>query len=67
MATTAHLDFILAAYAAAVIVIGGLIAWVMLDYRAQRHTLAQLEMQGFVRRSAAARAGQAMEQAKEQA
>ena len=67
MATTAHLDFILAAYAAAVVVIGGLIAWVMLDYRAQRHTLAQLEMQGFVRRSAAARAGQAMEQAKEQA
>ena len=67
MATTAHLDFILAAYAAAVIVIGGLIAWVTLDYRAQQRTLAQLETQGFVRRSAAARAGQEMEQAKEQA
>ncbi len=36
METTAHIDFIAAAYAAAVIVVGALIAWVMLDYRAQR-------------------------------
>ena len=35
METTAHIDFIAAAYAAAVIVVGALIVWVMLDYRAQ--------------------------------
>ena len=37
--------FIVAAYAAAFGVVGGLIAWVMLDYRAQLRKLAELEKQ----------------------
>jgi heme exporter protein D len=49
METTAHINFIAAAYAAAVIVIGALVAWVSLDYRAQHRTLADLELQGFTR------------------
>jgi heme exporter protein CcmD len=55
MQATAHIDFILAAYAAGIIVIGALIAWVTLDYRSQRLTLAELERQGVSRRSATAR------------
>jgi heme exporter protein D len=51
MGATAHIDFIAAAYAAAVIIIGALIAWVTLDFRAQRATLAELEAQGVTRRS----------------
>jgi heme exporter protein D len=54
--TTAHIDFIAASYAAAVIVIGALIAWVTLDYRAQRSTLSGLEQQGVTRRSDTTRA-----------
>ncbi|HUI15358.1 MAG TPA: heme exporter protein CcmD [Xanthobacteraceae bacterium] len=54
METTAHIDFIAAAYAAAVIVVGALIAWVTLDYRAQGRKIAELELQGFTRRSDAA-------------
>jgi heme exporter protein D len=65
METTAHIDFIAAAYAAAVIVVGALVAWVTIDYRAQRRTLAELEMQGFGRRSAPSPAERAIEQAKE--
>jgi heme exporter protein D len=53
MGATAHIDFIAAAYVAAVIIIGALIAWVTLDFRAQQKTLAKLEMQGVTRRSAA--------------
>jgi heme exporter protein D len=53
METTAHIDFIAAAYAAAAIVVGALIAWLILDYRAQVRRIAELEMQGFSRRSAA--------------
>jgi heme exporter protein D len=49
--STAHIDFIAASYAAAVIVIGALITWVTLDYRAQRQILADLEAQGMTRRS----------------
>jgi heme exporter protein D len=71
MEPTAHIDFIAASYAAAVLVIGALVAWVSLDYRAQRRTLADLELQGFTRGSGAARSGQtarpANETAKEQA
>jgi heme exporter protein D len=63
MDITPHLDFIAAAYAAAVIVVGALVAWVVLDYRAQRRALADLEMQGFNRRSAPSRSGRAMEEA----
>jgi len=65
MQATAHIDFILAAYAAGIIVIGALIAWVTLAYRAQRRTLAELEMQGLSRRSATARAEPVKRAAKE--
>ena len=75
METTAHIDFIAAAYAAAVIVVGALVAWVTLDYRAQTRKIAELEMAGFTRRSdagfgsagAATRRRAAREQAEEEA
>ena len=66
METTAHIDFIAAAYAAAAIVVGALIAWVILDYRAQVRKIAELELQGFTRRSAA-ESGRSMQQAEEAA
>jgi heme exporter protein D len=66
MGATAHIDFIAAAYSAAVIVVGALVAWVTLDYRAQRRTLADLEMRGITRRSEL-HSGAAMQQAKEKA
>jgi heme exporter protein D len=62
-----HMGFIVASYAAAVAVVGGLIAWVTVDYRAQRRRLADLEMRGVTRRSAPARSQPAIEQAKEKA
>jgi heme exporter protein D len=43
--------FILLAYAAAVIVIGALIAWVTLEYRSLKRTLADFEQRGVTRRS----------------
>ena len=52
MQATAHIEFIVAAYAAGVVVIAALIAWVMLDYRLQRRILAELETKGIARRSA---------------
>jgi heme exporter protein D len=67
MGATAHVDFIAAAYASAVIIIGVLIAWVVLDYRAQQRTLAELEKQGISRRSGAARSDRPVAQAKEDA
>jgi heme exporter protein D len=51
MGATAHINFIAASYAAAVIIVGALIAWVTLDYRAQQRTLAELERRGITRRS----------------
>jgi heme exporter protein D len=62
-----HLPFIVAAYAAAFAVVATLIAWVTLDYRAQRRTLANLESRGITRRSAAMRSEPTMQQAKEEA
>ena len=62
-----HMGFIVASYAAAVAVVGVLIAWVTLDYRAQRSWLADLEMRGVTRRSAPARSERSIEQAKEEA
>ena len=54
-----HAAFIMAAYVAAVIVIGGLITWVMVDYRAQQRLLGELDAQGVAkgvtRRSGAAK------------
>ena len=61
MAATGHMDFILAAYASAAVAVGGLIAWVLLDYRAQLRTLADFEKRGITRRAPAG------EQAKEKA
>jgi heme exporter protein D len=49
----AYAAFILAAYAAAVLVVGALIAWVVLDFRAQKRVLGELEAHGVTRRSAA--------------
>jgi heme exporter protein D len=43
--------FIASSYAAAVLVIGGLIAWVLLDHRAQQRRLGGLEARGVSRRS----------------
>ncbi len=56
MAAINHLGFIVAAYAAAIVVVGALVGWVVLDYRAQRRTLADLERRGFSRRSGSASA-----------
>ncbi len=52
MQAPAHIGFITAAYAAGVVVIVALIAWVVLDYRLQRRILAELESKGISRRSA---------------
>ncbi len=46
-----HATFIVAAYAAAVIVLAVTLAWVWLDYRAQQRVLRDLERQGVTRRS----------------
>jgi heme exporter protein D len=51
MAAINHLGFIVAAYAAAIVVVGALVAWVMLDYRALRRTLADFDRRGISRRS----------------
>ena len=70
METTAHIDFIAASYAAAVIAVGVLIAWVALDYRSQTRKIAELELQGMTRRSdtgSACRGPQTKEAAKVQA
>jgi heme exporter protein D len=69
MASINHIGFIVAAYAAAIVVVGALIAWVLLDYRAQRRALADLEARGFSRRSgtASAPSKRAIEEAKEDA
>jgi heme exporter protein D len=62
-----HMGFIVASYAAAIAVVGVLVAWVTLDYRTQRSRLADLEMRGVTRRSAPARSERSIEQAKEEA
>jgi heme exporter protein D len=46
-----HADFIVAAYAVTVFVVALLIAWVVLDYSAQRRVLGDLEERGVTRRS----------------
>ena len=46
-----HAVFIVAAYAAGVLVVAALIAWIVADHRTQRRILAELEAQGVVRRS----------------
>jgi heme exporter protein D len=61
-----HFAFIVAAYAAAGAVVGGLIAWVLLDYRAQLRLLSDLERSGVTRSQTTAHA-EALRQAKERA
>jgi heme exporter protein D len=67
MEATDHLGFIVAAYAAAAVVVFAVIAWVTIDYLAQRRALADLERRGFSRRSEPMRSGPAMEQAQQDA
>lgn len=50
-----HAGFIVAAYAVALAIVAGLIAWIVIDHRAQRRILEDLERAGVTRRSAAAR------------
>ena len=47
-----HSGYILAAYLAAALVVGGLVVWVVVDYRTQQRKLQQLEADGVRRRSA---------------
>ena len=46
-----HAAFIVASYAMAALVVLGLVAWVLADYRAQQRVLADLEARGVTRRS----------------
>ncbi len=50
----AHAGFVLAAYAATAVVFVGLTVTIVLDYRRQRRTLAELETPGMPRRRRAA-------------
>jgi heme exporter protein D len=47
-----HAVFIVASYAAAIAVVAGLIVWVVIDFRAQKRVLGDLEAHGVTRRSA---------------
>jgi hypothetical protein len=62
MGATAHINFIAASYAAAVIIIGALIAWIALDYRVTRRSASSRTDRTIEQVKAAADA-----QAKEQA
>lgn len=46
-----HDLYVAAAYAATVIVLGGLVGWILLDRRARQKELAELEAAGIRRRS----------------
>jgi heme exporter protein D len=50
-----HAGFIVAAYAVALAIVAGLIAWIVIDHRAQMRILEDLERAGVTRRSAAVR------------
>jgi heme exporter protein D len=54
-----HAVFIWLCYAAAAIVIGGLVAWLIIDGRRQAKALAEFEARGIRRRSADADAASA--------
>jgi heme exporter protein D len=41
-----HLGYIVAAYLATAIVLGGMIGWVLLDLAAQKRKLARIEAEG---------------------
>ena len=57
MEHASHTGFIVAAYGAAILVVGGLLAWIGFDYRAQCANLAEFEKRGVTRRSDAAAPG----------
>jgi len=67
METIGHLPFIVGSYAAALVIIGGLVAWIAVDFRAQRRALGDLELRGMKRRSASPTQHRPMEEAKEKA
>ncbi|HYC18584.1 MAG TPA: heme exporter protein CcmD [Pseudolabrys sp.] len=46
-----HADFIVAAYAVTIFVVAALVAWIVLDYSAQRRVLGDMEDRGLTRRS----------------
>jgi heme exporter protein D len=46
-----HAAFIITAYAAAAVIVGGMIAWVALDRRQLTRALDELEARGVTRRS----------------
>ncbi|MCX7303029.1 MAG: heme exporter protein CcmD [Hyphomicrobiales bacterium] len=48
---TAHGLYVAAAYGVSALAITGLIAWILLDSRARRREMAQLEADGMRRRS----------------
>ena len=48
-----HAAFIVAAWGMGVVVVAGLIGWVIVDFRAQKRVLGDLEAHGVTRRSAA--------------
>ena len=48
---SAHALYVTAAYGATAVVLAGLIGWVLLDLRARRRELAELEASGIRRRS----------------
>jgi heme exporter protein D len=50
-AVSAHALYVAAAYAITAVVLAGLIGWIVLDQRARRRELAELEAAGIRRRS----------------
>ena len=58
-----HYGFIVSAYVIATAVVAGLVAWVALDYFAQKRALADLDRRGITRRSAEPRPSQVKEPA----
>ena len=46
-----HADFIVIAYGLAILIVAGMIGWIVLDYRRQTRSLAELEARGVTRRS----------------
>lgn len=47
-----HLAYVVAAYAASVLGIAGLVLWILVDQKAQKRALEELEARGVRRRSA---------------
>ena len=46
-----HAAFIVSAYGFAILIIGAMIGWIMVDHRRQMRRLAELEARGVTRRS----------------